>query len=178
MQKENFVWKRMEEVILDASCDLHIPSELESVLPDGFTIEISPAAQTWWREAACTLRRGKLLTFDYGLSREEFWLPERREGTLRAYRDHQLLADALTNPGEQDITAHVNFAEIRVAGQSAGLKTEAFLTQSKFLTDIASRAWEGGSGFGEWTPQRTRQFQTLTHPDHLGRSFRVLIQSR
>ena len=32
--------------------------------------------------------------------------------------------------------------------------------------------------FGEWTPERTRQFQTLTHPEHLGRSFRVLVQSR
>jgi SAM-dependent MidA family methyltransferase len=30
----------------------------------------------------------------------------------------------------------------------------------------------------EWTPSRTRQFQTLTHPEHLGRAFRVLVQSK
>jgi hypothetical protein len=33
-------------------------------------------------------------------------------------------------------------------------------------------------GFAAWTPARTRQFQPLTHPNHLGRAFRVLIQSR
>ena len=80
--------------------------------------------------------------------------------------------------GEQDITAHVNFTAIRAAGESAGLKTEAFLTQAQFLTGIAARTWEDEGAFGKWTAERTRQFQTLTHPEHLGRAFRVLVQSR
>jgi hypothetical protein len=36
----------------------------------------------------------------------------------------------------------------------------------------------GAVKFGEWTSERTRQFQTLTHPEHLGRAFRVLVQAR
>jgi SAM-dependent MidA family methyltransferase len=72
----------------------------------------------------------------------------------------------------------VNFTAIQNAGESAGLKTDTFLTQAQFLTSVAARIWEKENSFGEWTLQRTRQFQTLIHPDHLGRSFRFLVQSR
>jgi SAM-dependent MidA family methyltransferase len=114
---------------------------------------------------------------DYGLEAEEFFAPHRADGTLRAYHRHHLTADVLANPGEQDLTAHVNFTAIGNAGEAAGLKTELDEAQSKFLTRIATRAWEKGSNFGEWTAAHTRQFQTLTHPEHMGRAFRVLVQS-
>jgi SAM-dependent MidA family methyltransferase len=152
--------------------------ELLDVLPDGFTVEISPAAEQWWREAASVLESGRLVTLDYGLTADEFFAPERRAGTVRAYCHHRSGGDVLAHPGEQDITAHVNFTAIQAAGESSGLRTEAFLTQAQFLTGIAARIWKGGASFGEWTPERTRQFQTLTHPEHLGQSFRVLVQSR
>ncbi|MDW8310298.1 MAG: SAM-dependent methyltransferase, partial [Verrucomicrobiales bacterium] len=155
-----------------------LPPELLDVLPDGFTTEVCPAATDWWRRAAASLKRGKLLTIDYGLEAEEFLQPARAAGTLRAYRRHQPAADPLAEPGEQDLTAHVNFTALRRAGELAGLKTEAFHTQAQFLTAIAERAWQPGRGFGRWTSAETRQFQTLTHPEHLGRGFRVLIQSR
>jgi SAM-dependent MidA family methyltransferase len=152
--------------------------EALDILPDSFSTEVCPAAEKWWHMAAVALEAGKLLTIDYGLTMEEFLRPERKEGTLRGYGHHQASSDVLAHPGEQDITAHVNFTAIRAAGESAGLKTDAFLTQSQFLTRIAARAWENQNSFGQWTPERTRQFQTLTHPEHLGRSFRVLVQSR
>jgi SAM-dependent MidA family methyltransferase len=159
---------------------LQIPmqSGLLQVLPDGFTTELSPAANQWWRTAARALEYGKLITIDYGLTAEEFLRPERKGGTLRGYCHHRLARDVLANPGQQDITAQVNFSGIRAAGESAGLRTNAFLTQAQFLTRIAARTWNDGGSFGKWTPARTRQFQTLTHPEHLGRSFRVLVQER
>ena len=97
---------------------------------------------------------------------------------LRAYYRHRSSNDLLANPGEQDLTAHVNFTALRSAGESAGLKTEAFVTQMQFLTQVAQQTWKGKACFGEWTPKRRSQFQTLTHPEHLGRPFRVLVQSR
>ena len=148
------------------------------MLPDGFTTEVCPAAEEWWRTAAIALGCGKLVTVDYGLSADEFFMPEREEGTTRGYHHHRPSSNALANPGEQDITAHVNFTAIRTAGESAGLKTNSFLTQAKFLTSIAAQTWKDEGSFGEWTAERTRQFQTLTHPEHLGRSFQVLVQSR
>ena len=157
---------------------LAIDNDLLDVLPDGFTVEISPAAEQWWRRAANVLECGRLVTIDYGLTAEEFFAPERKEGTAQAYSHHQSGRDVLAHPGEQDITAHVNFTAIQTAGESAGLRTDAFVTQAQFLTGIAARVWKGGASFGEWTPARTRQFQTLTHPELMGQSLRVLVQSR
>ena len=118
-----------------------------------------------------------MLTYDYGLIDDELFSPARPRGTLRAYFQHHVSDDLLANPGEQDITAHVNFPTIRKAGEDAGLKTEFFGPQAKFLTEILAKAVKDNS-FGEWDAKRTRQFQTLTHPEHMGRAFHVLIQSR
>lgn len=154
------------------------PPALEKVMPDGFTIDLCPTAARWWRQAAASLRCGKLVTIDYGLTGEEAFLPERQNGTLRAYRRHRVTTDVLADPGEQDLTAHVDFSALQNLGQAAGLVTEAFVSQSQFLTAIACRSWNAEIPFPEWTPGRRRQFQTLTHPEHLGRRFLVLIQSR
>jgi hypothetical protein len=57
------------------------------------------------------------------------------------------------------------------------LRTENFCTQPQFLTRILAAAMKQNV-FREWNAAQTRQFQTLTHPEHLGRAFRVLVQSR
>jgi SAM-dependent MidA family methyltransferase len=155
-----------------------LPTELLAVLPDGYTTEICPLAANWWRQAADTLRCGKLLTIDYGLTAEQLFTPEREEGTLRAYHRHHASNHLLLNAGEQDITAHVNFTALQIAGESARLKTESFCSQARFLTAIAEQIWNRNDAFGEWTSSHARQFQTLTHPEHLGRRFQVLLQSR
>ena len=193
LSEGQFVWKRMEDgekpEVRGQKSEVRgqkpahwgipeLPKALLDVLPDGFTVELCPARTEWWRQAASALKRGKLLTIDYGLEADEFFAPERKEGTLRAYCRHQLTCNVLADPGEQDITAHVNFTAIQAAGEAAGLKTDGFLTQAQFLTAIAAQIWNGGASFGEWGSERARQFQTLTHPEHLGRAFRVLVQSR
>jgi SAM-dependent MidA family methyltransferase len=161
----------------DPSSIFHLPSSLLAVLPDGYTIEISPAAESWWREAAQVLERGKLLTIDYGFTADELFSPGRRHGTLRAYFRHHASDDLLANVGGQDLTAHVNFSAIQKAGEACGLATENLSTQSQFLTRILEATLRKKT-FGEWTSVQARQFQTLTHPEHLGRAFRVLVQSR
>ena len=155
----------------------HLPSSLLDVLPDGYTIETCPAAENWWREAANILERGKLMTIDYGLTNDELFSPGRLRGTLRAYFRHHATDDLLANVGEQDLTAHVNFSAIQSAGEACGLKTETFSTQAQFLTRILEKASKD-ENFGEWGARQARQFQTLTHPEHLGRAFRVLVQSK
>jgi SAM-dependent MidA family methyltransferase len=169
---DKFVWARLE------NSEFRIPnSELESVLPDSYTVETSPAAKTWWRAAARALAHGKLLTFDYGFTDDEWFSPARTRGTLRAYFRHHVTNDLLANPGEQDLTAHVNFSAIRQAGEDAGLATEFFGSQAHFLTEILAAATKQNS-FGDWSAKQARQFQTLTHPEHLGRAFHALVQSR
>jgi len=183
-----FIWARIPRadagslvaaaVLLQEAEAQELPSALLDVLPDGFTVEVCPAAVEWWRAAAAALEQGKLLTLDYGLTAEELLRPERTDGTLRAYAQHRVTRDVLRSPGEQDLTAHVSFSPLQAAGEAAGLKTDECSLQSQFLGAIVERTMKPESGFGEWTPERTRQLRTLTHPDHLGRAFRVLVQSR
>jgi SAM-dependent MidA family methyltransferase len=172
-----FVWARMSEPLHASRFTLHAPAELLEVLPDNYTIENSPAAENWWRKAAKFLQRGRLLTIDYGFTGEEMFSPARTNGTLRAYFRQHVAEDILANAGEQDLTAHINFSAMQKIGEEAGLKTEAFCTQPQFLAQILAQTQQD-KNFGGWNTSRTRQFQTLTHPEHLGRAFRVLVQSR
>lgn len=118
------------------------------------------------------------MTLDYGLNQDEFVAPQRAMGTLRAYQRHRHCESLLANAGDQDLTAHVNFSAIQIAGELAGLKTELFSTQANFFAEIMKKFWPEAERAGLWTNGRAREFQTLVHPEHLGRSFRVLIQAR
>jgi SAM-dependent MidA family methyltransferase len=185
VEGEGFVWAKIPKPEVgrqkseqnQPSVLRSLPSDLLAVLPDGYTVEMSSAAEKWWREAANVLGHGRLMTIDYGLKADELFSPDRPRGTLRAYFRHHVADDILANVGEQDLTAHVNFPAIQSAGESAGLRTESYLTQAQFLTRILDQAVKD-KFFGDWDTSRTRQFQTLTHPEHLGRTFRVLVQAR
>ncbi len=181
LEDGRFAWTQLAALTpgLASRASLLTPTtRLASILPDGFTVEVCPAAEEWWRSAAGALSWGKLLALDYGLTMEELLVPERTGGTLRGYHHHRLSGNVLADPGLQDITAHVNFTALQAAGEAAGLRTQALMTQTQFLTQIAARIWNGGGSFGAWTAWHTRQFQTLIHPDHLGRAFRLLVQER
>ncbi len=177
VERERFAWKPMEKTVEASEFTIHVPEELPDVLPDGYTVECCPAAENWWHEMANCLVHGRLLTFDYGLSDDELLTPARAKGTLRAYFQHHVTDDILDNPGKQDITAHVNFPAIRKVGEAAGMATEYFGTQGKFLTQILAGSGEELS-IGKWSAKQKLQFQTLTHPEHLGGAFKVLVQKR
>ncbi len=178
--QEQFGWVRSDAPTTEFVQELArcVPPAIGSVLPDGYVVELSPAAEHWWKTAGGALRRGWLLTFDYGFDDDAAFLPERTGGTLRGYRRHRVVADVLEDPGAQDLTAHVHFGRIRRAGEAVGLRTDFYGEQGRFLTQCAAdflRSGEGGPGpDAAWL----RQFKTLIHPDHFGRSFRALVQSR
>lgn len=176
LEGENFCWAKIRQPGLPISI-LQAPSSLLEVLPDNYVIESSPTAEKWWSEAAESLAHGKLMTIDYGHAAEEMFSPARLNGTLRAYHRHRVTDDLLANPGEQDLTVHVNFTAIQRAGEAVGLRTEQFCTQPQFLTRILQRAVTEKT-FAAMDAKQVRQFQTLTHPEHLGRAFRVLVQGR
>jgi SAM-dependent MidA family methyltransferase len=162
-----------------------LPEELLAVLPDGFCADISPAALRWWQEVVGTVAQGHIWLIDYGYLPGEWPQPGQVGGSLRAYADHRLCPDPLANPGGQDLTAHVDFDRLQVLARSAGWQSEYLGTQSAFLSAIAADWWRTGDGtaaiFQEssnWTAPMVRQFQTLVHPAHLGRAFKVLSLSR
>jgi SAM-dependent MidA family methyltransferase len=166
-----FIWTRMHKALLDL-----VPKHCLDRIPENFSFEYSPIAERWWNDAAQMLKRGKLLTFDYGFLSQESMLTS--HGTIRGYRKHRQCSNVLAHPGEQDLTAHVNFPALRQAGEIAALQTEALETQGQFLTKLFARAWTDPSIAGKWNASLTRQFQTLVHPEHLGKRFNVLLQQR
>ncbi|HEX5791204.1 MAG TPA: SAM-dependent methyltransferase, partial [Luteolibacter sp.] len=135
-------------------------SEVRSVYPDF----LAPLARC--------LKEGLMLWIDYGFEREDYYHPDRREGTLRTYCKHQAGADPLLEPGTLDISAHVDFTAVSHAAAALGGKPLPLLSQGMWLTSLA-REWLLAQE-GRPDPAAIRQFQTLTHPAHLGRSFQVL----
>jgi SAM-dependent MidA family methyltransferase len=177
LRDDRLTWCRLP---LGAREDLALPPEvpvsLRGILPDGFTVDIAPEARRWWRQAAAALGQGYLMTIDYGL--DSILDPNRPEGTLRAYRGHRMIPDLLADPGEQDITAHVDFGALRAAGEETGLRTLDLVSQGRFLTGVFEQVVRLEAPGFDWSRHERRQFQTLTHPEHLGERFKVLVQAR
>ena len=176
--KTGFAWQPGPLTPQAGGCLPVLPPALLAVLPDQYTLEVSPLAIVWWTLAAGRLRSGKLLTIDFGLTEQEWLRPERCEGTLRTYAQHRAGASPLEQVGEQDITAHVNFSALQTAGQQAGLDKGDLMRQSQFLAEIARQSQNSPASAQWWAGSGARQWVTLTHPEHLGERFRVLIQSR
>src|SRR5437588_11224043 len=82
--------------------------------------------------AAASLQRGFVVVIDYGYTREE-QLAGRHRGTLKAIRQHSVGANPYEAPGEQDITADVNFTALAAAAQQLGMQTQRLVSQSQFL---------------------------------------------
>jgi len=157
---------------------LEWPAELLEVLPDHFTVDFSPNAEKWWRHAAMALQHGWLLTFDYGMEQTELFAPHRIGGTLRAYQSHRHDSDLLARPGTKDLTAHVNFTRIRQVGEECGLLTKRLCSQAAFLGGIAPEFIRESQVAERMSVGLAANLKTLLHPEHLGREFRFLAQSR
>ncbi|MGA2904903.1 MAG: SAM-dependent methyltransferase, partial [Candidatus Korobacteraceae bacterium] len=104
---------------------------------EGERVEVSLASLGWMERIASVFerRRGFLVLIDYGYTREE-QLAGRHRDTIMSYRQHTASASPYEAPGEQDITAHVNFTALRACGQQHGLEPLALVTQSQFLIGI------------------------------------------
>jgi SAM-dependent MidA family methyltransferase len=111
---------------------------------DGWRAEINLGAIRWMEQVVRLLvgpdprrkRRGFLLTIDYGDVARELYTPYRRRGTLASYFKHQFTEQPLARPGEQDLTAHVNFTALIQAGRQHGLRLGVLTTQRQWLTDL------------------------------------------
>ena len=145
---------------------------------EGYTTEINLRARQWMAQVGRVLSRGYVVTIDYGFPASIYYADFRSEGTLSAYRKHLRYGDVLTQPGEQDITAHVDFTALARAGEAAGLATLGFLDQQHFLMGVAHDELSGAEGPPLGISKNLRAWNTLTHPDYLGATFQVLLQGR
>lgn len=99
----------------------------------GTVTEIHRQAEAFVATLAQQLVRGAAFLIDYGFPEAEYYHPQRHGGTVMCHRAHRADADPLADVGEKDITAHVNFTGIALAGQEAGLDVLGYTTQAHFL---------------------------------------------
>lgn len=99
----------------------------------GTVTELPRQASGFVTTLAGVLQRGAAFFIDYGFPEHEFYLPQRSGGTLMCHRAHQADPDPLEAPGEKDITAHVDFTAVALAGQDAGLDVLGYTSQARFL---------------------------------------------
>jgi len=147
----------------------------------GERIEVPMLAQNWIGKIAHAIARGSLVIIDYGYTRDE-QLAGRYRGTLMAYRHHSSSTDPYQAPGEQDLTAHVNFTALAAGCEQAGMRVEKLLTQSQFLMGIGERNQFADAFEDCRIPQERAkvalQLKHLVTPVGMGENFQVLIASR
>ena len=145
-------------------------------------VEVSLASVEWMEDIAASFqgRPGFAILIDYGYTREQ-QLAGRHRDTLMTYRRHRTGSSPYEAPGEQDITAHVNFTALSGVAKARGLEPVALLTQAQFLTGIGEESQFADAFEGCRLPQeRTKvalQLKHLLSPEGMGEVFQVLILS-
>jgi SAM-dependent MidA family methyltransferase len=153
-----------------------------SVHPEnGARVEVRLAAQRYAEEVLRGIDRGFFLAIDYGYTREE-QLAGRHIGTLKAIRQHSVSADPYEAPGDQDITADVNFTALAAVAARCDFEVQKLITQSQFLLGIGE-ANQFADAFEDCRLPQERakvalQLKHLVTPAGMGESFHVLAASK
>jgi len=154
----------------------------EIVLREGQHAEVGLEACDWISEVGRRLGRGYVLTIDYGHPASELFDDRHMRGTLLAYQNHRADEEFYASPGEQDLTAHVNFTALERWGKRADLETEGSASQTAFLMALGqgnefADLYDEGQTEAERTKARL-QLKTLIYPEGMGERFQVLVQRK
>ena len=160
----------------------HLQRRLGREFEDGYRSEVLPQLP-WWLEAiAGEQTRGAALFVDYGYVRREFYLPERRDGTLLCHYRHRAHAEPLILPGLQDVTASVDFTALAEAGIGAGFELVSHTFQSEFLIasglDAAFAAAYDSTADEAARYALAQQVKRLTLPGEMGERFQAMLFTR
>jgi SAM-dependent MidA family methyltransferase len=163
------------------------PAELEfldryGIHPEaGQRTEAMLVAVRQMAEIAERVERGFVVVVDYGYTRDE-QLAGRHCGTIMAYSQHQASTNPYAAPGEQDITAHVNFSALAAVAKKHGLDVQRLLTQSQFLMGIGETSQFADAFEDCRLPQERAkvalQLKHLVTPAGMGETFHVLLASK
>jgi SAM-dependent MidA family methyltransferase len=174
--RERFVLddRPLTDEALRASAAQRFPAEGD------YTSELNPAAEALTTAIGVRMAAGALLVLDYGFPQAEYYAPQRGEGTLMAHYRHRAVADPLVWPGLADLTAHVDFTAIALAGERAGLTVAGYASQAAFLVNcgILDRLRECGEPTSVAYIRAAAAVQRLLSPAEMGELFKVLALIR
>ncbi len=145
-------------------------------LPVGYVTEINLSAAGFIHSLAQSLQHGAIIMVDYGFGEREYYHPQRNQGTLMCHYRQHAHPDPFYLPGLQDITAHVDFTAVGVAGIDAGLQLAGYTSQAQFLincgiTDLL--ALTSADDVAAYVPQ-VAAVQKLLSPAEMGELFKVM----
>ncbi|MEN5427127.1 SAM-dependent methyltransferase [Stenotrophomonas pennii] len=155
----------------------HLERYLDKPFADGYRSELLPQLPYWLQAVAGGLKRGAMLFVDYGYNRGEYYLPERDDGTVRAFYRHHVHNEVYLWPGLQDITASVDFTAMAEAGLHAGFDLAGYCSQASFLLgngldQVLALADERTDDVGR--VQLREEVKKLTLPSGMGERFQVI----
>ncbi|STY27957.1 Uncharacterized ACR, COG1565 [Legionella wadsworthii] len=140
--------------------------------------EVNLFIDGWISNIFQMLEKGVVFLIDYGFPRHEYYHPDRNQGTLMCHYQHQSHPNPLLHPGEQDITAHVDFTHVAEAGQQAGFHVAGYTNQASFLLANGLLSLLNSMD-GELEQIRAKQaIKQLTHPSEMGELFKVIALSK
>ncbi len=144
--------------------------------------EAALSACGWIEDAGKRLPRGFVLTMDYGREARELYDERHMRGTLLAYNRHHQSEDFFSAPGDQDLTAHVNFTALDLWGRRSGMLRTGLATQTNFLLNLARKSnFEDIEIPGTTEREKIRGrllFKTLIYPEGMGETFQVFVQHK
>jgi SAM-dependent MidA family methyltransferase len=156
--------------------------EQHITLREGQQAEVNLESCQWIQDVGRRLDRGFVMTVDYGHEAAELYNERHMRGTLLAYSEHRASEDFFVSPGEQDLTAHVNFTALDVWGRRAGLSRTGCVSQMAFLVALG-RANEFADLYDEDSGEVERirarlLLKSLINPEGMGETFQVFIQHK
>lgn len=154
-------------VYADRPTDLRPPVAIEG--EHDYLTETHRQAEGFVATLADRLQAGAVFLLDYGFPEHEYYHPQRSMGTVMCHRGHLLDADALQDVGEKDITAHVNFSGIALAGQEAGLQVLGYTSQARFLLNCGVL-----DGMEDAPLAERAMVQKLINEHEMGELFKVI----
>src|SRR5438132_8202477 len=149
-------------------------------VPAPYVSEIGLAARAWMRTTVESLEQGAIFVIDYGFPRHEYYHPQRASGTLMCHYRHQAHADPFARPGEEDITAHVDFSALAEAAGAAGAEVLGYASHAQFLVNcgITEVLAEANVENALHYAPIAAQAQKLLSPAEMGELFKVLAIGR
>jgi len=154
-------------------------------LADGQFADVSLEWEAMYGDLCRFVERGAILTLDYGYPEDQLFRSRlRRYGTAAAYRGHRVSRDLLADPGEQDLTAHINFTDLQREGERRGFQTLAFTRQAQFILSLGITQHELFTPIQDLesasieTMERRDEARRLVLPDGIGEEIRVLLQAK
>ena len=169
---EIFKWKPFDEAFSNSL------TPLPAICDEGYITEVNLQALAWIDSLYNAITKGTVLLIDYGMDRNEYHHPNRKDGTLRCHYRHKASNNPFDNIGKQDITTSVNFSDLAEHAVKLGFELSGYCTQAMFLISLGI---ENFLLTEEDDAKRTvlaQQIKQLVLPSAMGETFKVLALTK